>query len=379
LTASDHYLRPMLDSGSSRVFNCNDRALELVQDSAPEPYFFKMKKMHGIVLIKEAILDAAGRDANDPIIGSKLYIPYNQQDVYEGGRSVFFHEKRLLEVLNEMLGLRGASPEEQDLQHDVKMLGILDRLPSLDGFLMRDALELEGITANDQYFEVSGDERAIIRDFVRQKFKPLVRRACGEGATLSGKVTHLIDKIWEAKDKEALAPLIRAFHFPDDEALAIFASWKGINFYAFEYARAKPQREQFGLWIRDTWSPRSFVPKSELDYLKQLRREMSERLRTHWNTIESIAREYESVYDRFLSTREGVRDFIAFLRRSREIYWTMGDALSKMNHAIHCWDKVSKAYDDRRLPADKLAVLFDLLKTILADTKRRSESAVVWQ
>jgi hypothetical protein len=369
----------MLDSGSSRVFNCNDRALKLQSDGVPEPYFFKMKKLHGIVLIKEAILDTSNRDPGDPVIGSKLYIPYNQLDIYAGGRSVFYHDPRLLEVLNELLGLRGAVPDEDDLRHDVKMLGILDGLPSLDGFLMRDALELEGISANEQYFEVSGAERATIRDFVRLRFEPLVRRACGEGGALAGKVTQLIDKIWEAKDKEALAPLIRAFHFPDDEALSIFASWKGINFYTFEYARAKPQREQFGLWLRDKWSPRNFVARSELDFLRQSRRTTAERLRSRWNTIEAISREYDALYDRFLSTPDGVGDFVGFLRRSREIYWSMGEALSKIDHAIHCWDAVSKAYEDRRLPADKLVGLFDMLQTILAGARDRTETAVVWQ
>jgi len=64
---------------------------------------------------------------------------------------------------------------------------------------------------------------------------------------VSDKVTQLTDKIWEAKDRVALEPLIRAFRFPSDDAMSIFASWKGINFYTFEYYREKQKREQFGL------------------------------------------------------------------------------------------------------------------------------------
>ena len=376
---NDQYLRPMLDSGSSRVFNCNDRARKLIGEKAEDPFFFKLRKMHGLILIKEAILDQTKRVQGGPVIGTKIYIPYNQEDVYEGGRSVFFHDGRLLEVLNELFGLRGAGVEEPDLQHDLKILGILDRLPSLDGFLMRDALELDGIVANEQYFELSGAERAVIHEFVRHKFEPLVRRACGDGAGVATKVNQLIDKVWEAKDRDALEPLIRAFRFPDDEALQIFASWKGINFYSFEYLRAKPQREQFALWLRDGAVPRNFVSKSDLEYIKHLRRGTTERLRENWNALETIAREYDMLYERFLTSPAGVGNFVGFLRRAREIYWQMGDALSKINHAIHCWSCTTAAFAEKRLPADKLAHLFEMLQLVLGGEAEKVGSAVVWQ
>ncbi|MGH6740452.1 MAG: hypothetical protein ACREDY_15760, partial [Bradyrhizobium sp.] len=143
---SEKYLRPMLDYGSSRVFNCNDRVRKLTADKIENPYFFKLPKMHGLIIVKEAILDPAKRARSGPV-GTKLYIPYNQENVYEGGRTVYFHDPQLLEVLNDLFGLRGSGIEEADLNHDLKILGILDRLPSLDGFLMRDALELEGVAA----------------------------------------------------------------------------------------------------------------------------------------------------------------------------------------------------------------------------------------
>jgi len=379
LISNDQYLKPMLDSGSSRVFNCNDRARDLVKAKAETPFFFRVPRMHGLVLIKEVtIASAARRSAGVPLIGTKLYLPYNQDDVYEGGRSIFYHDPKMLNTLNELFGLRGANVAQSDLEHDLKILGILDRLPSLDGFLMRDALELDGIATNDLYFEIAGPERAAINQFIRRKFEPLVRAACEDQPKFSNKVDHLIDKVWEAKDREALEPLIRAFRFPDDEALAIFAAWKGINFYTYEYARAKPQREQFGLWLRDRATPRNFVSKQDQDYLGQIRRNTLERLRDQWNVAESIAREYETLYANFLRMPEGVVEFVNFLRRSRDIYWRMGDALSKINHAIHCWDALSKGFPDRRLPADKLTQLLEMLPLILSRSDQ-SATAVVWQ
>ena len=369
----------MLDSGSSRVFNCNDRSRKLQKEKAKDPFFFKMAKMHGLVLIKEPVLDAARRAMSDNIVATKIYIPYNQNDVYEGGRSIFYDDPRLISVLNEMFGLKGVTLAEADFGHDVKILGILDRLPSLDGFLMRDALELEGIATNDNYFEVSGTERAAIYDYVRRKFEPLVRAACEGSSSVSNKVNQLIDKVWEAKDKDALDPLIRAFRFPDEEALAIFSSWKGINFYTFEYLRTKQRREQFGLWLRDQAKPRNFVSKGDQDQLNRLRRTTIERLREPWNAVETITRQYEAVYTNFLRVPEGVVEFLGFLNKARDIYWRMGDSLSKINHAIHCWDSVSAGFADRTLPAEKLAELLEILQQVLYSANEQVESAVVWQ
>jgi len=369
----------MLDAGSSRVFNCNDRARKLAAEGVASPYFFKLPKMHDVVLIKEALLKNSVGKAGGRIVGTKVYLPYNQADVYEGGRSVFIHEGRLLEILNELLGLKNMTLADADLQNDMKILGILDGLPSLDGFLMRDALELEGIAANENYFEVSGAERTAIQRFIRRKFEPLVRAACeGGSAAVSDKVTQLTDKIWEAKDRAALEPLIRAFRFPSDDAMSIFASWKGIIFYIFEYYRAKERREKFGLWLRDASTPRNFVSKSDLDHIGQLRRGTLVRLRDQWNAVEMIAREYESLYARFLSDPNGIGDFLGFLRRSREIYWRMGDSLSKISHAIHCWDATTSNFEQRRMPADRLFYLLDVLQTVLIG-EERVESAVVWQ
>ena len=368
MAAKEHYLKPMLDAGSSRVFNCNDRARKLQKEKSEHPYFFKVPRMHPLVVIKETLVDnRQDRAEGQSIVGTKLYFPYNSADVYEGGRSVLFNDPKLLNVLNEQFGLNGTSISREDLDHDLKILRILAGLPSLDGFLMRDALELEGISTNDLYFEVSETERVAIYEFIRRKFEPLVRAAFGNQPTVGNKVTFLIDKIWEAKDKAALEPLIQAFRFPDEEALSIFASWKGIIFYCFEYGRAKQKREAFGLWLRDKAFPRNLLPKELQEHTNTLRKNTVQKLRHHWTAVDAISQEYESLYAQFVSNPEGVVNFIDFLHRSKEIYWRMGDSLSKINHAIHCWDSTTAAFPDRRLASDRLDHVLQMLQLILAE------------
>ncbi|MGH7090753.1 MAG: hypothetical protein ACREFQ_17795, partial [Stellaceae bacterium] len=246
MTTRDQYLRPMLDGGSSRVFNCCERFQKLREEKAANCAFFRYLPFHRMVIIKEANIDPRITNMGRNLV-TKLYFPYNVHDIYEGGRSVFLHDPQLLPVLNELIGLQGRNLVKDDVRNDLKLLNALDGLPSLDAFLMRDRLELDGFAPNLLFLEVPEQERAAIYDYIRQKFEPLVRAAVP--AASWSKVSYLVDKIWEAKDLDALAPLIEACHFPMKDALSIFAAWKGINFYAFSYEHLKARAEALQTWL----------------------------------------------------------------------------------------------------------------------------------
>jgi hypothetical protein len=364
VSTGDAALRSLLESGSSRVFNCNDVAKALLGAKDPNPYFFKSSSMNFLVLIKEALIDVRlPHRTRDEIVGTKLYFPYDLNDIYAGGRSIYFHDAKMQRVLREQLG--GGGSDGLDIEHDLNVLGILDKLPSLDGFLMRDALEIQGIKCNPKYFDVSQAEHLAIRDFIRKKFDPLVRIAYSDQDNLKAKVSNLVEKIWDANDREALAPLIRAFRFPDDDALSIFAAWKGINFYSFQYVHGRPVRESFALWLRDGAQPKTYVPSSVLEVIDNLRRATVKRLRFHWHRVEQITRDYDGVYAGLLRGAEGAPAFVSFLNGSGKLYWQMGDSLSKISHATSCWKNAAQGHPSGKLPADDLEKLFMLLNQIL--------------
>jgi hypothetical protein len=364
----------MLDAGSSRVFNCNDVARKLDRREDTNPYLFKTAAMHHLVLIKEALRYDDPRHPKGQVIGSKLYVPYNHDEIYEGGRSIFLHSPNLLQVFHEQFGVEETDAISVGLEHDMKIFRILDDLPSLDGFLMRDALELDGIEANEAYFDVSPEERVAIQEFIRGKMEPLVRAAYGGKKPPSSKVTQLIDAMWEAKDLSALEPLIVAFRFPKDEALSIFGAWKGINFYSFEYHRGRKKRETFAHWLKEEAMPKNLVAREVLQLLEPIRRATIERLRGHWVESDDILKQYDKLYSEFVvSANPG--GFIGFLRGAKKIYWQLGDSLSKIDHAINCWDIWTKAAPGRRLPFEQLEAMLDLLKKILISAQAERAQA----
>jgi hypothetical protein len=366
--SGSRYLKPMLNAGSSRVFNCNDVARKLERrDGEQAPYLFKTPAMHHLVLVKEAMRYDDPRHPKGVAIGSKIYVPYNHDEIYDGGRSIFFHSPHLLQVFHEQFGVERNDASSVALDHDMKVFRILDELPSLDGFLMHDALELEGIDANEAYFDVSPEERTGIQEYIRGKMEPLVAAAYGGRKPPSSKVAQLIDAMWEAKDLVALEPLVLAFRFPKDEALSIFGAWKGINFYSFQYHQGRRKREALAQWLKEDAMPKNLVPRDVLQILEPIRRATVERLRTHWIDVDNTLKKYENLYSEFVASANP-GGFISFLRGAKTVYWQLGDSLSKIDHAINCWDIWTKGAPNRRLPFEQLEAMLELLKKILEPT-----------
>ena len=204
--------------------------------------------------------------------------------------------------------------------------------------------------------------------------EPLVRAAYGGKTPPTHKVTQLIDAIWEAKDFAALEPLVLAFRFPSDEALAIFSAWKGINFYAFEYHQGRKKREALAHWLKEDAVPKNLVPREVMQFVEPMRRATVERLRMHWVEVDNTLKRYEKLYGEFVaSANPGA--FIGFLRGAKAVYWQLGDSLSKIDHAINCWDIWTKSKPGRRLPYEQLEALLELLKKILAPTSEQNARA----
>ncbi len=289
-----------------------------------------------LVLVKEMLTRDDPRRSDASPIGTKLYLPFESENPEKGGRSILIHHPRLPAFLAETLGLK----EGDSLANDLKILRTIDELPTLDGFLLRDGLSLGGISASEEYFEVSAEERGAIQKFIRGKMEMLVRAAFGGAQTDPAKVTQLIDKVWEAKDLRALEPLIVALRCPNDEALAIFAAWKGIMFYSFDYFRSEEKRKSLALWLNKASKPSNALQRDYAQYIRERVQTAIDRMRHHWIGVDTVLKEYNQLYDNFVTSMNPA-GFIAFLSNAKETSCSVGVSLGKMSQAVGCLEMMT--------------------------------------
>ncbi len=248
----DSYLFPTLEAGSSRVFNVcfhTSRLLRSIEPGADETkldYLFKTSALNQVIFVKETRPShtVAQYQPENPV-GTKLYIPYNSERIYDGGKSVFIDDPEIERILKHHAGLDLRNGSEEANQ-DLYLIRMLDEIPSLDPFLVKDKFEIEGITANEIYFEIPETEWNSIRLHVSEKLKPIITFAFHDSEALERRRTSsLLDKLWNTKDIQALMPIIKAFGLPEDEASGIFSAWKGIMYYEHEYNRCLPSWKEF--------------------------------------------------------------------------------------------------------------------------------------
>ena len=366
---ASEYLKPMLDVGSPRVLNCNVITRKILAQSPIAQTFFKCKPLNNMVLIKDN--DPQSRTSS---IGTKLYLPFNENDIYEGGRTLFVHTPGMEQALIENFG-GGALPKEL-FNQDVQILKILNRLPSLDPFLLKDVFINEKIEMNPAYFEVSKEMWAQIELYILQGFEPLAKAAFPDALSSDEIARKLIEKIWEGRDLEALKPLIAAFRLPAGQELAIFAAWKGIIFYGFERQRTTAAMAEMNLWLNEIKLPTS-VPATERNEVKAILDAAKTRLNEECRVADLVLKEYQNSYDKMFKLRVGSSDFVTFLQNSSNAYGVLGNSLGKVGHALYCWDSMSKRYPNRQMAWEPLRDLITLLAKIF-NADKKTANAVGW-
>jgi hypothetical protein len=368
------YFRPMLDVGAPRVLNVNVMTRRIMAKNPALVPFFRNKPLNNMVIIKDTLPEGM-RHTTASAIGTKLYFPFNENDVYEGGRTIFASDRHLEAALIEMFG-EGAISKDA-LAQDRRIFNLLDRLPSLDPFLLKDVFLNEKIDVNEGYFEAGKEIWQQIESFILQRFEPVVSAAFPDALASDERARTLIEKIWEARDLEALAPLITAFRLPQTEALDIFSAWKGINFYSYQYEKAKPQFVDFMTWLKDLKIPVAAVSGQERDDFKALLEQVRTQLRNEWHKADSILRNYQDSYDKMFKLKVSSVEFVAFLKNSSKHYWELGNSLGKTGHAIYCWEIMTKRFPEKKLPWEQLRELVTLLAKIFK-VEKKAMTAVSW-
>ena len=367
----DANLRFKLESGASRVFNCLQLTRALV-DKVTQPQgpsselFFATRHMNNVVVIKEPNTgDPARRELCDTKlpVRTKLFIPYNADNPYEGGESVFTDDPRFQDALRHLLGDKGDAVER--LERDLERIRLLEQLPSLDPFLLKDRFALSGVAANEAYFRLTGEEWRNIRAHIRERFALMCRFATdAKGEANALLVDKLVDRIWEAKELEPLHPLLAAFGLPVDRAAEFFYAWKGVAYFDYEFTRNTALLRGFSAWLQNGQA-RGPVPREDRDEIERDRGHVRSRMRTLVTETFAILQEFNASFDLLFRKRETAKNFADFMLNSRRHFWTLGNNLNGIYHAMSIWNQATARSPDRSLPPAQTVRLFRLLRELV--------------
>jgi hypothetical protein len=368
---TDKNLRFKLESGASRVFNCLQITRRLLERQAEaggpsSPLFFTSRHLNNIVLIKEPnTTGVSARDTLDPPlpVRTKLFIPYNAENPYEGGESVVTDDPRFKDALRHLVG-DGADAAER-FERDFEKIRVLEQLPSLDPFLMKDKFALAGVQTSEDYFRLSEEEWRNIRAHICERFALMCRFAMNSHDDVNVQVVdRLVDRIWEAKKLEPLHPLLAAFGLPTDRAGEFFYCWKGVSYFDYEFTRNTTTLRSFSAWIQSV-QPRGPAHRDDSASIERDRAHIRTRMRLMVSETLGVLKEFNDSFDMLFRKRQTAKNFSAFMLNSKKHFWTLGNNLNGVYHVLSLWRQATARSIDQTLPPAQLVRLLRILAELV--------------
>ncbi|MFW5680612.1 MAG: hypothetical protein ACOC3D_10130, partial [Pseudomonadota bacterium] len=147
-------LRILLAAGPSRNLNVLDTTLRLEHAGDPADRLFRTPFLNRSVILKH--LDhrgharpAPGRTSRKRPTQTLLYLPYDSKRPADGGEAIIYTRDNLRRLYEGRTHNSGAFNES--LMEDETVLDLLDELPALNPFLLRDAFVRAGRPLPEPY------------------------------------------------------------------------------------------------------------------------------------------------------------------------------------------------------------------------------------
>ncbi|MEM6901927.1 MAG: hypothetical protein AAF556_01645 [Pseudomonadota bacterium] len=398
----DKYLRYTLEAGSARIFNCLAITREILGDAAfvgetlvgttngvangaaqlgdgsnpgangqandhGQRLFFENLGLNYTIFIKDMNPNyrRGEEETEERPIGTKIYVPFDLNNIYGGGKSIFASDRGFRNAITELIG-EGDHLCPQAIARDLELIEVLDNMPALDPFLVRDMMESKGLALDDRYFQIAEAEWDRIQDHIRQRIRPMVALALPDGVMHSDeRMAEMIDAIWKASDMSRLEPLIKAFLLPVEKTSEIFHSWKGVAFFEYHYMQLSEPAVQFAKWLQTGAVPSHSVNRDEQAVLDELRDTVRHKLKIHWGKATDILKNYNQSYELLFKQQGSAVNFMKFMANAPSHFWHLGDAIIRLQHALETFERMTEFVPERKLEAENLRIMLIVMDDLL--------------
>lgn len=375
-------LEQILYGGSSVSMNL----IAITRDIPEEQRMFKAQGLNNAILFKYPSFNGLDDDGCEPMgedeidtegggrpVETGIYVPHNVKSPESGGIAVYLRGHNSEALLEEQFGIKNG-PAENGIIGDMKMLSMIDEVPSLDAFLLKTCFEAEKVTVDPRHWLISNEEDHQLRRLIRARIEPIVRKALsGGGGGSAQSIERFLEAIWNPNLEEA-GLFVSAFGIERSEADTIFSAWKGTTFYEYQLRRIAPRARIILNWLKS----KDCVPvdiRMHKPYETQLLmhiEKVGKLLETTLMDIRGILSDYETAFSSFMNGKpEPFRDY---LRSIRSRYWLLGYCVSALTSVGHLDARCMKNTPSRKLyfeATQKLLRQFD----VALDRRREQKGA----
>lgn len=318
-------------ASTARVLNlvATHRRLPGDETLEAQPFFQNKLLNHGMV-VKHRVRPHEQEQFYRPVATvTKILAPIDGNDLRFGARFLLMGQKDFDEASEAMFGdlLKPGAP-------DRLVLDLINELPSLDPFLLKEHLRRNGFEPARGYFAITDADIARMYEFVRQEVMALVTLSAGpnSGGLAASK---LVDKLLSNSVDDSFEPLKATLRLSDKDYQDGVFCWRGFLYYKWVLSELRPQ---LGAVLAELLSIRTRGPHTPdtSRYLPEAR----ERLQaTVTSTIDGV-NEMLAIYDKAYAslTQDGQpTGFRDFLLAAPAMFMALGEQTGSVQHIVSFW------------------------------------------
>ena len=342
------FLAALRGASTSRVLNLHRIAAD--QKDNPQhqemPFFSSPIINRSFILKHRTRHDESYLFASSHTTATKIIVPLDLSDLRAGGRSLFVDQRGYSDALR-----AAGNYQEEALQRDLWVLKLLDTVPSLDPFLLREHLRNNQIEVAPCYFAISeGDQERMYR-FVKQEMTQLTILT-GDSAASNRMVSALLSN----QIDEKLEPLRATLGLsPKDFREGVF-SWRGFLYYKWSMGKFWPDVVSVLREINKV-QPVGAVSPAQREDLATQRRTIIEMVRDNGNHVNKVLAIYDTSF-KDLVEKQTPKTFRDFLMSAPHLFLELGEKLGAISHIVSFWRYRFPKDAPVNIDADELSVIF---------------------
>lgn len=302
--------------------------------SPPDPEletapFFQNRALNRCILVKHRVRpNEYDLLAKPRPITTKIMAPIEGTDLRLGARFLMVGQKDFDLSAEEMFGdaLKPGRPDRQ-------ILDLIDDLPSMDPFLLREHLRRNGFEAARSYFAISDADVQKMYAFVRDEVMVLV--ALSGSSSSQTHAARLVEKLLSSAPDSGFEPLKETLKLSDKDYMDGVFCWRGFLYYKWVLSDLTPVISSVARAIT-TLQPRGPRDAEASAYLPEARTRLAGAIARTLAGADRMLAVYDKAYGSLTQDGQPVA-FREFLLSAPAMFANLGEQLGAIQHIVSFW------------------------------------------
>ncbi|HEY5337866.1 MAG TPA: hypothetical protein VIJ85_06665 [Rhizomicrobium sp.] len=346
-------LSALRGASTSRVLNLVSIASKQGADAEykAQPLFISPVLNRAILLRHQVRGDETYLFASRRSVATKIIMPFDDRDLKLGGRSFFVDQRGYLEALQQFGNYR----EGYGMERDIEVLRLIDTVPSLDPFLLREHLRINAIDVAPCYFEISPADRSRMYDYVSKNLQQLIKMATGGGPAHHSSTSKLVSALLSSEVDEKLEPLRLTLGLAGDDFREGVFSWRGFLYYKWSMMDFWPRVNEVMRDVRNT-KPSNAQSAEIGRYILEAKRRVVEAVKTAGHEVGVTLKTYDVAYSQLIADGNP-QAFREFLLSAPGMFLDLGEKVGAISHICSFWNYRFPKGHGGRVDAEELAAI----------------------